>query len=626
MSTLHELVTSRAALEDAWGELLARQSVEGKFSVAVAQFAESASERLHALAGQLRDGTYRPHDFHEVQIPKHDSSFRVLAVPSIQDTIVELAVLKGITGYVDRCLGVASYADRPGLSVADAVQAVVTLREEGLAWVLQAKVWDCLGTIAYALVRRMLVQILPDSSLDAVIVALLSRRVHTRDGLSEVSVPSKEAALFPLLRNLVLTNLDNKLLDNGFPVVRFSDDFTVVCSSQSEAWEALRIATQALEELGMNLDEDKTEVMSFSEGFCFLGEDFGTRYPPLISLGRVDDSVQRVLYAGRQGSRIATTRGKVTVESKDEELLLEVPASHISRVVTFGSVSVSSGLRAWAFDSDVEMVFLSRRGSYQGQFISGSSPQRLARLRTQLALEDNVQHQILLASAMVEAKIGHQISLVQRFGRREHAEDIRAGLVQMRGLQGHIRQATSVPELMGCEGAAAKTYFTAFGLLLPLWCEFSGRSRRPPLDVVNAALSYGYAILLGECVSALFSAGLDPSIGILHSDSDRRPSLALDLMEEFRPMVVDQVVLSLARKGALTAEHGYHGDGESGVWLTKEGKRVLTQGYEHRMLQMTGGALPDFSGSLRRHVYRQAQRLAATVADPECRWTGLAWR
>lgn len=97
-------------------------------------------------------------------------------------------------------------------------------------------------------------------------------------------------------------------------------------------------------------------------------------------------------------------------------------------------------------------------------------------------------------------------------------------------------------------------------------------------------------------------------------------------MEEFRPLVVDQVVIAAARKCELRAEHARREDGRAGVLLTKAGRELVIDRYERRMLQTTRGALPDFGGSLRRHVYRQAQRVARLVSDPSARWTGLSWR
>jgi CRISPR-associated protein Cas1 len=231
-----------------------------------------------------------------------------------------------------------------------------------------------------------------------------------------------------------------------------------------------------------------------------------------------------------------------------------------------------------------------------------------------------------LARAVVEAKVRKQLVLLQRLTRRDTAEVTAAALTQMRQLLAMLPEATEPAELMGVEGASARAYFGALGELMPDGLGFEGRTRRPPLDVVNAALSYGYALLLAEAVSALCAAGLDPGIGLLHADDDTRPSLALDLIEEFRPLVVDQVVVTAARRKELRPEHGRREDGVAGVLLTRAGREAVIGGYERRMLQMTRGALPGFAGSLRRHLYRQAERIAAFVHNPEVAWTGLSWR
>lgn len=126
------------------------------------------------------------------------------------------------------------------------------------------------------------------------------------------------------------------------------------------------------------------------------------------------------------------------------------------------------------------------------------------------------------------------------------------------------------------------------------------------MDLINAALSFGYTLLTGEATAALAAAGLDPAIGLLRATADRRPSLALDLIEEFRPMIVDQVVITAARARRLTAQHARTEEGRTGTLLTKAGREALIDGYERRMLHTTRGALPNFTGSPRRQLHRQA--------------------
>ena len=189
-----------------------------------------------------------------------------------------------------------------------------------------------------------------------------------------------------------------------------------------------------------------------------------------------------------------------------------------------------------------------------------------------------------------------------------------------------LDSATSTSELMGLEGAAAAAYWPVVGALLPEGMQFANRSKQPPRDVPNAALSFLYTILAGEAVTALHSTGLEPCIGLLHSEADDRPALALDLMEEFRPLVVDQVVLQALRRGSITEADARQEPPKPGVLLNKKGREALVSAYENRMLRKTSGAIPGFTGSVRRHLYRQAQRLANAIMDPGADWTGMSYR
>lgn len=184
----------------------------------------------------------------------------------------------------------------------------------------------------------------------------------------------------------------------------------------------------------------------------------------------------------------------------------------------------------------------------------------------------------------------------------------------------------TLDEVMGIEGACSNAYFDALAGCVAADVTFDGRSRRLPRDLPNAALSYGYAILLPECVGALHAAGLEPSLGIAHAPTDKRPSLALDLMEQFRPLLVDQTVMALLRTRKLRPELGVVEAEAGGVWLGGDGKKILVDAYEAACQRSVTGALPGYSGSWRRHIAHSAQMLARAIAEPNYQWSGVAWR
>ncbi len=566
-----------------------------------------------------------PGNLTEVHIPKQDGGERTLHIPPVRDRIVARSVLTAVTPFVDPHLGCASYAYRPGLGVADAVAELARLRDEGLPWVLRTDVDDCFPNVRGERALRKLFALVPDSRLNELLGQFIGRTTRTKTG-RQVRPPGvpQGCPLSPLLSNIELLHLDQEIQDAGFAVVRYADDITVAAPSREDAWEAARVAAQAAEDVGMSTGADKTHVTSFEDGFTFLGEDFGPRYPVAADVARVEEPRRKILYVGLQGSRTSIRGGRILVETRHDQKVLDVPSSLVSRVVTFGSVGVSAGLRAFAMFNGVDLVFASRRGNYQGQAIAGNGRRRVDRLRAQLDAQGTPVAREL-ARAVVQAKVLKQLVVLRRFGRRDHTENTQDSVHSMKQLLVMLPDASTVEEVMGIEGACAAAYFRAYGSLFPEGLQFTHRTRRPPLDVTNAAMSFLYTVLLGECVTALVAAGLEPCAGMFHADHGTRPSLALDLMEEFRPLIVDQVVLTVCRSRILLPHHGRAEESGPGVLLTRAGREKVLDAYERRMLQPTAGALADFSGTIRRHLYRQAQRLGATIwhGTP---WTGLAWR
>lgn len=611
------------ALRAAWSEVLANDREDGVMSAGAVRFLDDEDQHLEELAAELAEGTYAPGELTPVTLAS-ETKVRQLHVPRLRDRVVARAVLDVVTPLIDPVLGPSAYAYRPGLGVADAVQAVAALRAEGLSHVLRTDVRDCFPNLPKDAALRRFRILIEDDQITTVVEALLGRvfRAPT-GGLRTLEGVAQGCPLSPLMANLVLVDLDRGLLRAGFPTVRYGDDLLVAAASASDALEAARLAATLTKALGMELNSDKTKVTSFEEGFTFLGEDFGPRFPPSLTEHRVQEPTERVLYVGHQGGRVRISDGRVIVESADDAQLLDVPSSQVARLVCFGSVGVSAGIRSWALANEVDVVFASRKGNYLGTMLSHGDRYRPARLRAQLGASDGPLA-VTLGRAIVHAKISKQQVLLERLNRRPHQESVTDAVGQLEALLAMIPDASTPMELMGLEGASARFYFPCLGQLLPEPMRFVERSRQPPQDIVNAALSYLYTILLGECVTALHAAGLDPAFGMLHSDQDNRPSLALDLMEEFRPWLVDQVVAEAALRDRFRPEHGRREEGR-GVLLTKEGKEVVVDAYERRLLGEVRGALPDFAGSRRRHLYRQAQRLRAAIQDGTD-WTGLSWR
>ncbi len=634
MSWLAEHAFSERSLGIAWKKVQKRESDDGNLAPSILKFQEDAEEKILRLSEALLDGSYKPYQFTEVDIETNGKE-RTLHIPAVQDRIVARAILATTTSRIDPLLGASAFGYRPGLGVADAVQAVVDAREAGLKWVLRTDVDDCFPSLSPDIAFDRFTQAVHDTDITDVVEQLLGRTVGNGK-MRGTTLPGLPLGcpLSPVLMNLVLVDVDDALNAAGFTVVRYADDIVVVGESKEELEDAARFCQRILRSFNMQLGEDKTDIMTFDDGFAFLGEDFGPKYPPAMPLQRVQEPENRVLYLGAQTAHARISKGRLIVEDRQKgggngggkpTKLFDVPCGHVSRIVAFGSVAISSGLRSWAMYNGVDIVLASRRGSYLGIMQGTKTETHSARLIAQVEINDTPR-QLEISCAIIRAKIHKQIVVLQRFSKRESEEKVSNAITNMRKFVTMLDDATSIDEAMGLEGAAAKEYFAAYGSLLPDELAFTTRSRQPPLDLANASLSFLYTVLLGECVTALRAAGMDPGLGVLHSPQAKRPSLALDLLEEFRPLVADQVVLNAARRNRLTSKHARKDPKGQGILLTKKGREEILKAYEERMLQVVKGSLPDFTGSIRGHLYRQAQRLAGAITRDDYEWSGMSWR
>jgi len=187
--------------------------------------------------------------------------------------------------------------------------------------------------------------------------------------------------------------------------------------------------------------------------------------------------------------------------------------------------------------------------------------------------------------------------------------------------------APSVEALMGVEGAASREYFRGFAMVLSEPWVFEGRRRRPPPDPVNSLLSFGYSLLIQDVIASIESAGLDPLVGYLHRPQVGRPSLALDLVEELRPLIVDAFVLRVFNTGAISRDHFTIDAGPpTTCLLTAEGRKIAIGAYERRMLTMY-----THTPSARRVSYRvgaglQAKLLADELNGQPKRYEPVVWK
>ncbi len=318
-----------------------------------------------------------------------------------------------------------------------------------------------------------------------------------------------------------------------------------------------------------------------------------------------DDRVP--LYVLEPGARVGVS-GEVVEVRTDAGLAAQTPLIEVGSLSLFGNAHVSSQAMRALLTRDVPVFYLSSGGWLNGYARSVNDHSLDLRIAQHDAAKDEALC-LALARSFVAGKVRNQRTMV----RRALGEKAKSTLQAIALLHHRVERAKGAEELLGLEGMAAKHYFEAFGEMLGVATGFevTGRNRRPPTDPVNAMLSFGYAMLSKEALAALIAVGFEPGLGFYHRLRPGRPSLALDLMEEFRALIVDSTVLTLANTREIRASH-FDRRGKA-VVLTPEGRRAFIGAIERRLRSTIAHPTFWYQVTYRRALNIQARLLARTI-------------
>lgn len=287
------------------------------------------------------------------------------------------------------------------------------------------------------------------------------------------------------------------------------------------------------------------------------------------------------LYITRQESYVHKERDTIVIKNGDVKLG-QFPALAISNILCFGQVSVSPPLMGYCGESGIGLSFYTEYGRFLAQVLGKQTGNVLLR-RTQYRLADKPEQSNAIAKVMVGAKIANARTVLMR-EMRNHGENanLSAAVERLGYSLKNCQSSVDVPQTMGIEGEAAATYFSVFNTLIHDGeFQFNGRIRRPPTDPVNALLSFTYSLITQECVSALMGVGLDPYVGFLHQDRPGRPSLALDLLEEFRAPWADRFVLTLFNRKQLQ-QKDFVTEASGAIRLTDDARKKVLVAFQER--------------------------------------------
>jgi len=355
---------------------------------------------------------------------------------------------------------------------------------------------------------------------------------------------------------------------------------------------------------------DETRLLMAEEAQAGEDEDRVRRLMPAR-----DDALP--MYVQEQGARVSKSGESLEVWLKDKRLG-ESRLFETSQVALFGSVQVSTQALSEAMDRGIPVLFFSMGGWFKGLAHGMAHKNVELRLAQYRAAHDPAQS-LKFAAAWIAAKIRNGRTLLMR----NHPDPPSTIINSLKHLAHQAGRVESPASLLGVEALAAKQYFSLFNGMLKStagqdpsgeeWSfDFHGRNRRPPRDPVNALLSYGYALLVKDLTVTALAVGFDPFLGFYHQPRYGRPSLALDMMEEFRPLIADSVALTVINNGILTpADFIRRGPA---CTLTPEGRKKYLRAYESRLDTLITHPIFGYRISYRRVLEVQVRLLGRALA------------
>lgn len=591
----------------AWEKVRSNNGASGGDRMSIPAFQGNAGRRLAQLVRDLGQQDWRPLPYRMVDIPKKKGGARRLMIPSVADRVVHTALGMVLTPVLDAQFEDSSFAYRKGRGVAQAVAEIGRLRDAGYWHVIEADIVGFFDAVVHEKLLTKLEAALADwhgaDDILALVTLILEHQGQETGRMGRGL--AQGSALSPLLANLYLDELDEQIHGRGVRIIRFADDFVVLCKKRASAEEALAEVTALLAEHGLELHEEGTRVLDFDRGFTFLGQLFVRSLTMNAEINDPEEEVvdllrmvgeddlklaeeleaerkagydrgERVLYLTEPGRRLALTNLSFAVKNDEGRDLGAIAHGRVDRIEIGPGAAADSDVIEHALATETDFAFVNRHGEALG--VLTSQPGEYAALHlAQAAAVLNPTLSASFARMLVDARIRNQRTQLFRLNRTRDDGEVTAALARM---QRHLRKLDhldSVEALRGIEGACGAEFWPALGRMTdgapaPL------RRERPARSPLNAAINYLTAILERDIRAAVLSAGLHPGFGLLHRPRDGTEGCVYDMMEPFRAPLTEGQAAFLFNANRLRPE--MFTKSGPGIRISTGGRRALIVGYE----------------------------------------------
>ena len=289
------------------------------------------------------------------------------------------------------------------------------------------------------------------------------------------------------------------------------------------------------------------------------------------------------IYVYEQGSIITINENRLIITKVNKEIE-SIPIELIDGVMIFGNIQVSTQSIHKLLTKGINITYLSKKGYNFGR-LENSNKVNIERQRLQFKKSEDIFYSLEISKKFIEGKIRNQRTVLLRANKQLKNKEIKEKIELMKRYIAKIEYVNDIESLMGMEGFCAKIYFDSLNYILNEEYRFKNRSKRPPRDPFNSIISFGYALLYNEVFNILGSKGLNPYVAFLHKDRNKHAALCSDIMEEFRPILIDTLSIYLLNNDKIIKEDFIFNVKNNSVLLNKDGVSKVVNEFEKRILQ-----------------------------------------
>ncbi len=642
----------------AWDKVRSNKGSAGGDNVSIHAYNRHLEANLNTLTTKLSSGDYLFKPYRLVEIAKRKGGFRRLMIPSVEDRLIQTSITRILTEIIDPQLEESSFAYRPGRSVKQAIYAIERWRDEGYWHVIEADIISYFDHVKHSpLLTKLEVALEGHAGVADVINFISDDLEHQAESLGTKEKGLVQGSpLSPLLANLYLDVLDEEIVGRGIRIVRFADDFVILCKRRKFAEDALEETRAILAEHGLELHNEGTRILDFDRGFEFLGQLFvrsivlqvkrgkNNTDKPVVDRKRIEqpakdlnpinsiykeapasinpathsfthrDHGPRILYVNEWGSTLSLQNESFAIQTKDGTLCAAIAHHRVDRIEVGPHSKTSKSVMEHCLATETEFAFVDSYGSTQGLLVNKNNQNGALHLaQARCCIDPELRNQ--LARNLVEARIRNCRTQLFRLNRRANNNDVVHALNAMHRHLRKLQPSLNVAQLRGIEGASAAEYWPALGLL----CEGASapfRRQRPAKTPLNATLNYLAAMLERDIRSAILASGLHTGFGTLHAANNYSDAAVYDIMEAFRAPLSEGLAAYLFNAKRLRIEMFTSADHDT-IRISGTARQAIIKGYEaaiSKRINITGK-----KGKLawRAMMRRQALDLAKAVRSAD---------